>query len=310
MTDVKNNDDEKKEGGISVLNPEKNEFILFQDADVWFKFFRANYGVCLSDALMKDQDDFGYRVRKQVEAEVNSFNWNGLPERFEKFKNKFQDVDLFLTDKDIKFLFDEPRFVNYCWYVFHDEQSKIESDPNRYRSSRFIDIDIEFYLNKKCFNNVMRRENVIQCIQCYPEHNSAKKELILELRDEWARHRFKDISWITSDDDENNKWIFDTLTENRVGSRATIPDGAIDYYWLILMLLDFEGDTNYLHNLISKLRKSLSQRKYRAKNQDLKYYSIAMTAETKQKLDTIVADQDTKIHRVIERLINQEYDKK
>lgn len=98
MTIEKNNGDEKKEGGISVLNPEKNEFIQFQDAAVWYKYFRAKYGVCLSDALMKDQDDFGNRVRKQVETELNQFNWEGLSREFYEFKNDFQDVDLHRLD--------------------------------------------------------------------------------------------------------------------------------------------------------------------------------------------------------------------
>lgn len=310
MTIEKDNGDEKKEGGISVLHPEKNEFIQFQDAEVWYKYFRANYGVCLSDALMKDQDDFGNRVRKQVETELNQFNWEGLSREFYEFKNDFQDVDLFLTDKDLNFLFDEPRFVNYCWCIFCSELEKIKSERNRYKSPQLIDINLERYLKKDCINNEMRRENIILCMQCYPKFKGVKKDLILELRNEWARCKFKDISWIIKDDDENNEWIFDALASNEIMGEYLIPEGATDYYWLILMLLDFEGDTNYLHNLISKLRKSLSQRKYRAKNQDLKYYSIAMTAETKQKLDSIVAVQETKIHRVIERLINQEYDKK
>nr|WP_321269271.1 hypothetical protein [uncultured Tolumonas sp.] len=304
MTVEKNNSDEKKEGGISVLNPEKNEFIQFQDAGIWYKYFRANYGVCLSDALMKDQDDFGNRVRKQVETELNKFDWDGLSKEFKTFKNNFQDVDLFLTDKDIKFLLDEPRFVNYCWFIFYNE----ENDRPR-RRERLIKTDSRRYINGSEFNNNLRLNSVINCIQNTTNTKARKYKFILELRSEWSRDKFKDISWLTIDDIDNNKWIFDTLVESKVRGASVQPEDIEDYYWSTLMLLDTERNETHLNNLISKLRKSLSQRKYRAKTQELKYYSIAMSEDSKQKLDSIVRKEDTKIYKVIERLINQEFEK-
>jgi len=304
MAVEKNNGDEKKEGGISVLNPEKNEFIQFQDAGIWYKYFRANYGVCLSDALMKDQDDFGNRVRKQIGIELNQFDWINLPKEFKTFKKNFQDIDLFLTDKDLKFLLDEPRFVNYCWLIFCNEKN------NRpYRRERLIKIDPHRYINGSEFNNNLRLKSVINCIQNTANTKARKFKFILELRNEWSTGKFKDISWLTIDDIDNNKWIFDTLVENRVSEISTQPEDVEDYYWSILMLLDTERNERYLNNLISKLRKSLSQRKYRAKTQELKYYSIAMSEDSKQKLDSIVRKEDTKIYKVIERLINQEFEK-
>lgn len=39
MTIEKDNGDEKKEGGISVLHPGKNEFIQFQDAENGINIF-------------------------------------------------------------------------------------------------------------------------------------------------------------------------------------------------------------------------------------------------------------------------------
>lgn len=291
-----------------MRDPTPTEFIQFQDALIWEKYFRANYGLCLSDSLMKDQEHFSHRLQNQVEAELGPFHWEGVLTQFNRFKNEYQDVELFLKDKDLNFLFDEPRFVNYCWATFLINNSR-KNNYIPYGRSFDIRLDISRNINGDEFNNNLRRDSVINCIQNTSNTSSRKRKFILELRNEWSKSKYKDISWLAIDDVDNNQWIFDALVENEISRLSLKPENVNEYYWSILMLLDTERNSRFLDNLIPKIRKSLSQRKYRAKHQELKYYSIAMSEESKEKLDSIVRKEDTKIYKVIERLINQEYDK-
>lgn len=297
------------EDGVNVS--EVAQIIDYQDASVWYKYFRAIYGVSLSDELMKSEDDFGRRVFHQVDSEVEGIRWDRLAEEFDKFKSKNQDVDLFLTDKEIGLLLYEPRFINYCWirllsytnYRAHREKSYLFGEATRLQEK------ISRFLNVNDFNNSSRLNSVTKCLQSSDLAKWKKKNYAMQWHSEWLDHEYKDISWISKDDDDNNKWIFEYLDDAGIGAMKLFPNSTEEYYWATLMLLDSEGDTNQLKWAVQRLRKSLSQRKSRAKHQELKYYSIAMSEESKEKLDSIVRKEDTKIYKVIERLINQEYDK-
>lgn len=293
----------------SVTDENIRTFIHVEDAPTWDKYLRVNYEIDQLDELTKEEASFTDKLIGLVKAEKGSVDWPKEYEQFLIFKRDFQFVDLFMSPKDIKDLFDDPRFVNYCWIRLlshsRDEDGGIF---NRFYNS---EKELSLRVSKKDFTNKLRLDSVTQAIQTARMSVRKKKIMILDWHSHWLKYKYSDVSWLDINDEQNNEWIFEILSDNQIGS-VHIDGGSTptECYWSILMLLDSEGDTDLIRGLIPKLRKSLSQRKYRAKNQDLKYYSIAMTAETKQKLDAIVADQDTKIHRVIERLINREYDKK
>lgn len=303
---IKSSIDTKPE--IYVTNENIRDFIHFEDALVWNKFLRIKHEIDLPDVLMKDKDNFSDRLVGITQSECSNIYWPRTYTNFLRFKKEFQDIDVFLTPKDIKDLFDEPRFVNYCWVRLLSHS--INRDNGLFKRYYIEERRLSRGVSINDYTNKLRLESIVRVIQTAEMSVKKKKVIILDWHNQWLKHKFPDISWLDINDEVNNEWILGVLAENNIGSVKLEPCAISECYSNILMLLDSEGDTHFIKGLVSKLRKSLSQRKYRAKNQDLKYYSIAMTAETKQKLDSIVIDQDTKIHRVIERLINQEYNKK
>lgn len=246
--------------------------------------------------------------------EIEKNNRINIEDILEKIKNhlikkELMDSALLLFEKN------DNRVFNWAWCFLkrkieikqkNNENFHIElfsKPPYIYENldNRFLEI-----LNSSIEE---RKDAVIKLIENSKTSNDEKITLIEELKNNWSVVFKKNINikWLDSHETENIKWIYNYIKESSLLELPFEPTSDSDYYWASLAAIDMCNNDKALELLLLKLKKTLSQKKYREKESDRKFYSIGMTEETKKQLDTIVKIKKSRINLVIEELISNEF---
>lgn len=225
-------------------------------------------------------------------------------------KNNLLSIDY------IKQNFESPRFVNFCWSYILCKLSRnkiisIFNDCNSLTEDWFI----ERRLSKKPFsrsdyNLDQRKASLIKSIQHSNSTLDEKINFVDYFKSAWGLSLYSrdEFKWLNRKP-EYIEWVYEYLKNHTEIRIPFTPTQTSEKYWAFVAALELETNKDLAELAILKLKKSFSQMKYREKNKEMKFYSIGMTSDTKEKLDKIVKHKDTKIHKVIEQLIDSEHRK-
>lgn len=176
--------------------------------------------------------------------------------------------------------------------------------------------------NGKHFNLLFGKNFYEQLITRYDLLDTTFQEKLSKLKhanDYFIRFSVpdKEISWISPDDELQLKWakeylfkIFQNPSLNYTPPSKKINLNQLSLYDQILIDLDHYSYLNPAVRtiLIEKMKKSWSQKKYRQSDKVKKNYHLPLTKDCKDKLSKLSALMNLSENKVIEKLINKEYE--
>jgi hypothetical protein len=157
------------------------------------------------------------------------------------------------------------------------------------------------------------RRDIVTFFDNYPVTQIEKKELMGKLQDHWdVRFRHGDtFQWLDGKNVELVKWAWTYLESNKKISHDKISfiDETEKYDGLTTMLDLWDAHVDTKKRFIDKMKKALSQKKQRDKQDGKKAYNIVMSEDIKQKLNDVAELREMKINQTLEYIINKEYER-
>lgn len=254
------------------------------------------------------------RVKKLFLDEITKTNIT--LEKAIKLTNEIISKNI-LKNEHIQQSFTNDRFINFCWTylycLYFNEVLANRFIPRQLRNNNEI---LKRNTCKAPFSRhdsgiKQRKTSLLDAIQFADTTMMDKKETIEILKTLWSHTRTSKINftWLDIQNAQHIEWAYEYILKIARSNIPFTPQCIEDKYWAFIATLDLEIREDFIELFLLKFKKTFSQMKYREKHKELKFYSIGMTSDTKEKLDKMVKHKDTKIHKLIEQLIESEHRK-
>ncbi|MFM2579803.1 hypothetical protein [Vibrio fortis] len=165
------------------------------------------------------------------------------------------------------------------------------------------------------FPNRNKKERLIELIDSIPLVKDRKRSLIKEIQGKYLELKNSDyLTWIDENDNNQTEWIISYLKRNKLNIDALSSNGVSSYYAIVSSF--FLWDYKSIHEVcgskdmfIFKIRKAWNQKKHRDNNKKKKKkeYNILMSDDIGDKMDFIAESHESKKNKIVEMLINKEY---
>ncbi|UZJ44345.1 hypothetical protein OOT55_17050 [Marinimicrobium sp. C6131] len=149
-------------------------------------------------------------------------------------------------------------------------------------------------------------------IDLMDEDLSVKKQTIKGLSETWQNIKAYDhqLKWLSKTNQTQCQWAWDYLAEKRIGWFGLKRDPRKDLYAQVLTRFDTwrcHSDSRKL--LVSNMRKSWSQKKFRDKNTNTKQCNFRLPIATKDKLNNLATLRGKSVNQLLDELIREEFDR-
>lgn len=297
---------------VNSYDPRNN--YLAADAQLWADFLLCSYGFLIPVDIMKESEkNFKNEIHNFIIKRLHRSDFIRCMKGFKKFRDEYKDCGFTIPAGELKDKFKDFRFSNFCWVlILNNIDTRINKNQHELnlRDADYTSVSRDIF-ERAAYTNESRRATVIQTLQCLDYSSEQKIKIIFNSHKIWSEQKHDEYSFISKQSQEDKRWIYENIYKNLSGHRKIRiePSNPDECHWFSLMILDLEAYTEKKELVMLKLKKSLSQKKYRDKNKDLKSYSISMNKDTKKKLDSITQKKGIKIHQLVELLIKDEYRK-
>lgn len=286
--------------------------IPFESLSVFYDFLLKEYGIITQEQEENDKRSANNSTSTVIYVNVEQY---GLKQEkvLDDF-NKYIKSENAQQIKDLRNLLEPERFCNYIWLILMEIEHFKNMDSSGYKydirlksSTGSFLYNLDMRDKSKLINSINIKQNLINELLTLRVETPETIKLITEIKVEWNNRRTKSIKWFESADEDDSQWLYDKFQKENLIYSTLSPSCKNDYHRCLSILLDGAIDLNKRDLAIIKIKKSYSQKTYRRKNNDIKYYNIGMTDETKTKLDEMVEKKRIKIHQLIQDLISAAY---
>ena len=286
--------------------------IPHESLSVFYDFLLKEYGFIPKEQEENDRRSANNSTSTAIYVDISQYGMR--QEKIQDDFNKYLKSENIQQIKDLRNLLEPERFCNYIWLIlmeikyFKDISSSGYDYDVRLKSSAdsFL-YNLDIREKSKLINSINIKQNLINELLTLRVETPEIIKLITEIKVEWNNRRTKNIKWFESADEDDSQWLYDKFQKENLIYSTLSPSCKNDYHRCLSLLLDGAIDLNKRDLAIIKIKKAYSQKTYRRKNNDIKYYNIGMTDETKTKLDEMVEKKRIKIHQLIQDLINAAY---
>lgn len=286
--------------------------IPFESLSVFYDFLLKEYGIITQEQEENDKRSANNSTSTVIYVNVEQY---GLKQEkvLDDF-NKYIKSENAQQIKDLRNLLEPERFCNYIWLILMEIEHFKDVDSSDYKYDIRLKSSAGSFLYKidmrdksKLINSINIKQNLINELLTLRFETSATIKLITEIKVEWNTRKVKSIKWFESANEDDSLWLYDKFQKENLIYSTLSPSCKNDYQRCLSALLDGAIDLNQRELAIIKTKKAYSQKIYRRKNNDIKYYNIGMTDDTKEKLDEMVEKKRIKIHQLIQDLIGAAY---
>ncbi len=286
--------------------------IPFESLSVFYDFLLKEYGIITQEQEENDKRSANNSTSTVIYVNVEQY---GLKQEkvLDDF-NKYIKSENAQQIKDLRNLLEPERFCNYIWLILMEIEHFKDMDSSDYKYDIRLKSSAGSFLYKidmrdksKLINSINIKQNLINELLTLRFETSATIKLITEIKVEWNTRKVKSIKWFESANEDDSLWLYDKFQKENLIYSTLSPSCKNDYQRCLSALLDGAIDLNQRELAIIKTKKAYSQKIYRRKNNDIKYYNIGMTDDTKEKLDEMVEKKRIKIHQLIQDLIGAAY---
>ena len=286
--------------------------IPFESLSVFYDFLLKEYGIITQEQEENDKRSANNSTSTVIYVNVEQY---GLKQEkvLDDF-NKYIKSENAQQIKDLRNLLEPERFCNYIWLILMEIEHFKDMDSSDYKYDIRLKSSAGSFLYKidmrdksKLINSINIKQILINELLTLRFETSATIKLITEIKVEWNTRKVKSIKWFESANEDDSLWLYDKFQKENLIYSTLSPSCKNDYQRCLSALLDGAIDLNQRELAIIKTKKAYSQKIYRRKNNDIKYYNIGMTDDTKEKLDEMVEKKRIKIHQLIQDLINAAY---
>ena len=286
--------------------------IPHESLSVFYDFLLKEYGIITQEQEENDKRSANNSTSTVIYVNVEQY---GLKQEkvLDDF-NKYIKSENAQQIKDLRNLLEPERFCNYIWLILMEIEHFKDMDSSDYKYDIRLKSSAGSFLYKidmrdksKLINSINIKQNLINELLTLRFETSATIKLITEIKVEWNTRKVKSIKWFESANEDDSLWLYDKFQKENLIYSTLSPSCKNDYQRCLSALLDGAIDLNQRELAIIKTKKAYSQKIYRRKNNDIKYYNIGMTDDTKEKLDEMVEKKRIKIHQLIQDLIGAAY---
>ncbi|EJE3288667.1 hypothetical protein M4F77_003698 [Vibrio alginolyticus] len=165
------------------------------------------------------------------------------------------------------------------------------------------------------FPNKNKKEKIIELVDSLDLNIEMKLNLIKAMQEKYLEIQEADyLGWIDEKDNVQPGWIISYLKKNKLNIDFLVSNGISSYYAIVSSF--FLWDYKSIHEVcgskdmfIFKVRKAWNQKKHRDNNKKKKKkeYNILMSDDIGYKMEFIAESHESKKNKVVEMLINKEY---
>jgi len=235
---------------------------------------------------IKDLSSFNEIKQEFIRLTKNLEDWNHIYLFFNNVKKKANQYEFFKTLREIK---DNDRL---CSFIYNTANKEKESkNIFEYKDPIYIQLIYNYYTNRN--NSDRKNYNIENAILTFNDQiNSKNKSLSKNFKNKdfpiWAYSYLKHV-------------------DNEFSQIRYIPKNEKNYKNLINAYLDYLAhfDIIFYENLMNKLNKAWSQKKFRDKDKVKKPYHLPLTKKAKEELRKLSAFKDLSESDILEELIHQ-----
>jgi hypothetical protein len=158
-----------------------------------------------------------------------------------------------------------------------------------------------------------RRSSVIFNIDSYECPLLDKKNMLEDSRKDWSKLTSLDkhLKWISRKDETQCWWLWDQLMKKQIALLDLAPTNLKEIYPSILASFDNMPDQHPAakREIFQKLRQAWNQHKRRSAQNDIQQYNFELKVSSKEKLDTISSRQGCSRNKMLELLIESEFNR-
>lgn len=170
-------------------------------------------------------------------------------------------------------------------------------------------------LNKNVMNINDIHHEIILFFDLLDINYNLKLRMLSSLKKLWSKISKDKYNWLSSKDEEQIDWMYSYLEKyNMTPWFFENRDTKTHQFYSCLAIIDLwdpqDIPENSLskHQLLNKMQKSWSQKKYRLNNRDKKPYSFEMDKKIGNKISLLSEMLDINKNKLIEKLINERYE--
>lgn len=178
---------------------------------------------------------------------------------------------------------------------------------------RFYDLSILIQKNPRLDSKILYRA-ILYELTVTIKYTNDQYEKVANLQDDWNASSTpeKYIKWVLKKNKEQLFWLKNYLsTQNKFRGLENFHEDH--QYQILLLCIDLlyfrRRNKDEFELLFSRMKRSWSQQKFRLSGNESKKYHIPLTKKGKERLLKLVEFYNEKEHILLERLINQEYEK-
>jgi hypothetical protein len=277
--------------------------------------------------ISKYLDELEAIIHEKIKCRTFKYNErykliNHIKVEFEKTQLSTEDFSLLNTDNQ--------RLFNWIWCLLKNYTPSIIDSENS--PPIFYDIlkkispsELKRTHPYSSLNNESFKTNPHSCSKRVSDIKDSFKnsevdkegqlEIIKLIATLWGEmFKFEDfVKWFNTSDETQVDWSWQYINASKYRQNFQYwnPHEKDETAAAVIAVIDigmFENQDR-TELLLSNMRRAWSQKKFRDKNEGKKAYSISMTKETKEKLDSLVEVKGLKINETIEQLIRSAFEK-